>query len=154
MITAQSPGAEQGGAHHLHVAVAGGQAGHAQAKELVLRVLGHDARVARAVELDAPARLPGRGDGLRRLLYGGRAGGVAVLQEGGHGMGALGQFAHRLPGKGPWIGQHQAGHALFGGSKRGQRGGDAVQHVVSRWAEFYRWRGERLPGGRSSAHFA
>ena len=42
-------------------------------------------------------------------------------------------FIHRSvdtddPCEGPWIGQHQAGHALFGGSKRGQRGGDAVQH--------------------------
>src|SRR5256885_10581004 len=31
------------------------------------------------------ARLPGRGDGLRRLLYGRGAGGIAVLQEGSHG---------------------------------------------------------------------
>ncbi|WP_305807075.1 hypothetical protein, partial [Stenotrophomonas sp. YIM B06876] len=52
----------------------------------MLRVLRHDARVARAVELDAPPGLPGGGDGLGRALYGDGAGGVAVLQKGGHGV--------------------------------------------------------------------
>ncbi|KAF5304309.1 hypothetical protein FQR65_LT08001 [Abscondita terminalis] len=74
-------GPQQRGAHDLHVAVAGGQAGHAQAEELVLRILGHDARIARAIELDAPAGLPGGGYGAGCRVQCRGAGCVAVLQK-------------------------------------------------------------------------
>ncbi|MNV77521.1 hypothetical protein D3C71_1709470 [compost metagenome] len=68
------------------MAVAGGDGRDPQPKELVLRVLRHDAGVADAVELDAFAGLPGGGNGLGRAFDGDRAGRVAVLQEGGHGV--------------------------------------------------------------------
>ena len=66
--------------------VAARNRGDAQAEELVLRILRHDARVAHAVELDALALLPGVRDGLRRTLQRHGAGRVAVLQEGRHGV--------------------------------------------------------------------
>ena len=37
--------------------------------------------------------------------------------------------AHGQAGEGARVGQHQLGHALFGGGQRGQGGGDAVEHV-------------------------
>ena len=78
--------AEHGRAHHLHVSIAGADAGDAQSKELVLTVLRHDAGVAGTIEFDALAGLPGGGDGQCRALECGGAGGIAVLQKGRHGV--------------------------------------------------------------------
>ncbi|MPN28111.1 hypothetical protein SDC9_175550 [bioreactor metagenome] len=50
----------------------------------MLGIQRHDARVPGAVELDALARLPGRCNRLRSLLYGRRAGCIAVLQKSGN----------------------------------------------------------------------
>ena len=50
----------------------------------MLRILRHEAGVARAIKLDALARFPGAGDGLGGAFDGHRAGRVAVLQEGCH----------------------------------------------------------------------
>ena len=52
----------------------------------MLRVLRHDARVAHAIELDAATGFLGLGQSLRRVLQRKRAGVVAVLEEGGHGV--------------------------------------------------------------------
>ncbi len=68
-------------AHHLHVAVADGAGRHAEAKKLVLCVLGHDARIADAIELDAPAVAAGGRQGDDGSLDGMAGGIVAVLQE-------------------------------------------------------------------------
>ena len=76
--------AEQGGTHHLHVAVAVGNAGDAQTEKLVLCVLRDDPRVAGSIELDAPPGLPGGCNSTGRALDGACAGGIAVLQECGH----------------------------------------------------------------------
>ena len=74
-------GSQQRGTHDLHMPVAGGQTGHTQTKELVLRIQRHDAGIASAIKLDALAGLPGGSNGLGRLLNGSRAGGIAVLQK-------------------------------------------------------------------------
>ncbi|EWS64432.1 hypothetical protein Y695_02326 [Hydrogenophaga sp. T4] len=77
---------QQRGAHDLHVAVAVGDGVDAQAEELVLRVLRHDARIARAVELDAAPVLVGGQQRIHRLLDRVRGRVVAVFKERRHGV--------------------------------------------------------------------
>ena len=76
----------QRGTHHLHVAVAVGDGSDTQPEEFVLGIQCHDARVAHAKKLHPPPGLVGGGQGHNGFFQRSRAGVVAVLQKGRHGV--------------------------------------------------------------------
>ena len=76
---------------------------HAEAEQLVLRILRDDARVANPVELDPPASRLRAAQRLDRPVDAADVGLVAVLQEGRNGVGFAGQAVIRESPIASWI---------------------------------------------------